>query len=333
MAIDLSTTYLGLKLSSPLMPGASPLVDNLDNVKALQDAGASAIVLRSLFEEQIDREAKAEYAHLKRHEDVFAEAASFFPESADYALGPQEYLEHIRKVKETTKLPVIASLNGTQIGGWVEYANLIQQAGADALELNLYHLATDAAVSGEEVETDLLEIIRTVKAGVKIPVAVKLSPFFSSLASFAKEIEATGADGLVLFNRFYQPDIDLDALEVVPKLDLSTPEELRLRLRWLAIIFGQVKLPLACSGGVHSGADAAKAILAGASAVQVVSALLKHGPSHLATIRAGLERVLIEKEYESVSQLRGALSLQNCPDPAAFERANYLKVLQLWRET
>lgn len=331
MALDLSTTYLGLKLSSPLMPGASPLVDNLDNVKALQDAGASAIVLRSLFEEQIDREMKAEYAHLKRHEDVFAEAASFFPESDEYALGPQEYLEHIRKVKETCKLPVIASLNGTQIGGWVEYANLIQQAGADALELNLYHLATDGAVSGEEVETDLLEIVRTVKAGVKIPVAVKLSPFFSSLASFAKEVETTGADGLVLFNRFYQPDIDLDALEVLPKLDLSSPEELRLRLRWLAIIFGQVKLPMACSGGVHSGNDVAKAILAGASAVQVVSALLKHEPKALRTMREGLEKWMVEKEYESVAQMRGALSLQNCPDPSAFERANYLKVLQLWK--
>ncbi len=331
MALDLSTTYLGLKLSSPLMPGASPLVDNLDHVKALQDAGASAIVLRSLFEEQIDREMKAEYAHLKRHEDVFAEAASFFPESDDYALGPQEYLEHIRKVKETCKLPVIGSLNGTQIGGWVEYANLIQQAGADALELNLYYLATDAAISGEEVESDVLEIVRTVKAGVKIPVAVKLPPFFSSLSHVAKELEGLGADGLVLFNRFYQPDIDLDALEAVPKLDLSSPEELRLRLRWLAILFGQVKLPMACSGGVHSGADAAKALLTGASAVQVVSALLKQGPGHLRTIRAGLEKWMVEKEYESVAQMRGALSLQNCPDASAFERANYLKVLQLWK--
>ncbi len=331
MALDLSTNYLGLKLSSPLMPGASPLVDNLDTVKALQDAGASAIVMRSLFEEQIDREMKAEYAHLKRHEDVFAEAASFFPESDEYALGPQEYLEHIRKVKETCKLPVIASLNGTQIGGWVEYANLIQQAGADALELNLYYLATDAAVSGEEVESDVVEIVRTVKAGVKIPVAVKLSPFFSALGHLAKEVEGIGADGLVLFNRFYQPDIDLDALEVLPKLDLSTPEELRLRLRWLAILFGQVKLPLACSGGVHSSGDVVKSILAGANTVQVVSALLKHGPAYLRTLRIGLEQWMQEKEYESVSQMRGALSLQNCPDPSAFERANYLKVLQLWK--
>ncbi len=331
MALDLSTNYLGLKLASPLMAGASPLVDNLDTVKALQDAGASAIVLRSLFEEQIDREMKAEYAHLRRHEDVFAEAANFFPESDDYALGPQEYLEHIRKVKETCKLPVVASLNGTQIGGWVEYANLIQQAGADALELNLYYLATDAAVSGEEVESDVVEIVRTVKAGVKIPVAVKLSPFFSSLAHMAKEIEGAGADGLVLFNRFYQPDVDLDALEVVPKLDLSNQEELRLRLRWLAILFGQVKLPMACSGGVHAPGDVAKAILTGASVVQVVSALLKNNPGHLRTLRDGLEKWMAEKEYESVGQMRGALSLQNCPDPSAYERANYLKVLQLWK--
>jgi dihydroorotate dehydrogenase (fumarate) len=331
MPIDLSTTYLGLKLANPIMPGASPLVDSLDRVKALQDAGASAIVMHSLFEEQIDREMKAEYAHLHRHEDVFAEAANFFPESDTYALGPQEYLEHIRRGKETCRLPVIASLNGMQLGGWVEYANLIQQAGADALELNLYYLATDAAVSGEEVESDAAEIVRTVKAGVKIPVAVKLSPFFSSLAHFAKEIETAGADGLVLFNRFYQPDIDLEEMEVLPKLELSTPEELRLRLRWLAILFGQVKLPLACTGGVHSAADVAKAILAGADAVQVVSAILKHNPAQIRMMLDGLERWMQAKEYESVNQMRGALSLQNCPDPSAFERANYLKVLQLWK--
>ena len=331
MALDLSTTYLGIKLANPIMPGASPLVDSLDRVKAMQDAGASAIVMHSLFEEQIDREMKAEYVHLRSHEDVFAEAANFFPESDDYALGPQEYLAHIRKIKETCKLPVIASLNGTQLGGWVEYANLIQQAGADALELNLYYLATDGAVSGEEVETDVLEIVRTVKAGVKIPVAVKLSPFFSSLSHMAKEIELNGADGLVLFNRFYQPDIDLEALEVVPKLDLSSPEELRLRLRWLAILFGQVKLPLACTGGVHSAHDVIKSILAGASVVQVVSSLLKHNPAHIRTLLTGLEQWMQEKEYVSIAQMRGALSLQNCPDPAAFERANYLKILQVWK--
>jgi dihydroorotate dehydrogenase (fumarate) len=313
------------------MPGASPLVDNLDHVKALQDSGASAIVLRSLFEEQIDREMKAEYAHLRSHEGAFSEAASFFPESEDYALGPQEYLEHVRRVKESCRLPVIASLNGTQLGGWVEYANLIQQAGADALELNLYYLATDAAVSGEEVETDVLEIIRTVKASIRIPVAVKLSPFFSSLAHFAREVEVTGADGLVLFNRFYQPDIDLEALEVLPKLELSIQEELRLRLRWLAILFGQVKIPMACSGGVHSAGDVVKSILAGASAVQVVSSLLKHNPSHIRSLLSGMEKWMQEKEYESVAQMRGALSLQKCPDPAAFERANYLKILQVWK--
>ena len=331
MPLDLSTTYLGLKLANPIMPGASPLVDSLDRVKALQDAGASAIVMHSLFEEQIDREMKAEYAHLHRHEDVFAEAASFFPESDTYALGPQEYLEHIRRVKESCNLPVIASLNGMQLGGWVEYANLIQQAGADALELNLYYLATDAAFSGEEVESDVVEIVRTVKASVKIPVAVKLSPFFSSFAHLARELEGAGADGLVLFNRFYQPDIDLDALEVEPRLELSTPDELRLRLRWLAILFGQVKLPLACTGGVHSASDVAKAILAGADVVQVVSSLLKHGPAQIRTMLDGLEKWMQEKEYESVNQMRGALSLQNCPDPSAFERANYLKILQLWK--
>ncbi|MFT3830549.1 MAG: dihydroorotate dehydrogenase-like protein [Opitutaceae bacterium] len=331
MALDLTTHYLGLKLANPIMPGASPLVDSLDRVKAMQDAGASAIVMHSLFEEQIDREMKAEYAHLRRHEDVFSEAASFFPDSGDYALGPQEYLEHIRRIKEACKLPVIASLNGTQIGGWVEYANLIQQAGADALELNLYYLATDAAVSGEEVETDILEIVRTVKSSVKIPVAVKLAPFYSSLAHFAREVELTGADGLVLFNRFYQPDIDLENLEAVPTLELSSPEELRLRLRWLSILFGQVKIPMACTGGVHSANDVVKAILAGASVVQVVSSLLKHKPAAIAPMLEGLKKWMEEKEYESVTQMRGALSLQNCPDPAAFERANYLKILQVWK--
>jgi dihydroorotate dehydrogenase (fumarate) len=331
MPLDLSTTYLGLKLSSPIMPGASPLVDNLDRVRQMQDAGASAIVMHSLFEEQIDREMKAEYAHLRRHQDVFAEAANFFPESDDYALGPQEYLEHIRRIKEACKIPVIASLNGTQLGGWVEYANLIQQAGADALELNLYYLATDAAISGEEVEEQVLNIVRTVKASVKIPVAVKLSPFFSSVSHMAKEVELCGADGIVLFNRFYQPDIDLDALEAVPKLDLSTPEELRLRLRWLAILFGQLKVPMACSGGVHSAGDLAKSILAGASAVQVVSALLKRNPGCIRELLDGLREWMEQKEYESVAQMRGALSLQNCPDPAAFERANYLKILQVWK--
>ena len=331
MAIDLTTNYLGLKLANPIMPGASPLVDNLDRVRALQDAGASAIVMHSLFEEQIASEMKAEYAHLRRHEDVFAEAANFFPESDEYALGPQEYLEHIRRIKEICHIPVIGSLNGAQLGGWVEYANLIQQAGADALELNLYYLATDGVVSGEEVETDVLEIVRAVKSSIKIPVAVKLSPFFSSLSHMAREIELSGGDGLVLFNRFYQPDIDLDALEAVPKLDLSTPEELRLRLRWLAILFGQVRIPMACSGGVHSAADVVKSILTGATAVQVVSALLKRNPEYVRELIDGLRVWMEEKEYESVNQLRGALSLQNCPDAAAFERANYLKVLQIWK--
>lgn len=331
MSLDLSTTYLGLKLKNPLMPGASPLVDNLDRVRALEDSGAAAIVMHSLFEEQIEGEMRAEYAHLRRHRDVFAEAASFFPEADDYALGPQEYLEHIRRLKDAVGIPVIASLNGKALGGWVEYANLIQQAGADALELNLYYVPTDPAVSGDEIESDVLEIVRAVKGGVKIPVAVKLSPFYSSVSHMAKELEVCGADGLVLFNRFYQPDIDVETLEVVPKLELSTPEELRLRLRWLAILFGNVNIPLACSGGVHAPADLVKALLAGATSVQVVSALLKRNPDFIRAMLAGLRAWMEAKEYHSVAQMRGALSLQHCPDPAAFERANYLKVLQVWK--
>jgi dihydroorotate dehydrogenase (fumarate) len=328
---NLTTSYLGLTLPHPIMPGASPLVDNLDSVRQLEDAGAAAIVMHSLFEEQIENELRAEFTHLRRFEDVFSEANDFFPRGDDYALGPQEYLEQIRRLKEAVNVPIIASLNGTQVGSWVEYANLIQQAGADALELNLYYLATDCTESGEEIESRVIETVRAVKAGLKIPVAVKLSPFFSSLSHLAKELELCGADALVLFNRFYQPDLDLERLEVVPKLDLSTPEDLRLRLRWLAILYGQLKVPVACSGGVHSAHDVLKALLAGATVVQTVSALLKRQPDYLRTLLGGMRAWMEEKEYESVDQLRGALSLQNCPDPAAFERANYLKTLQIWR--
>jgi len=331
MKPNLSTKYLGLDLSSPIMPGASPLTGNLDQVRKLEDAGAPAIVMHSLFEEQIERDMGAEVAHMRRFEDVFAEAANFFPTAADYALGPEEYLGQLRRIKDAVAIPVIGSLNGTRAGRWVEYASLIERAGADALELNIYSVATDAAISGGQVREDLIEVVKEVKKGINIPVTVKLSPFFSSFSNLGRMLEGVGADGLVMFNRFFQPDIDLEALEVVPRLDLSTPDELRLRLRWLAILFGQVRIPMAASGGIHDPHDVVKSLLAGATVVQTVSALLKNGAGHTTKLIDGLRYWMEENEYESVAQMRGALSLANCPDPAAFERANYLKVLQLWK--
>lgn len=328
---NLSTHYLGLHLANPVVPGASPLTGNLDQVRLLEDAGAPAIVMHSLFEEQIERDVGAEFAHMRRFEDVFSEAANFFPSAADYALGPEEYLGQLRRIKEAVHIPVIGSLNGTRAGRWVEYASLIEQAGADALELNVFHLGTDAAVPGTEVRDSIIEVVREVKRGVSIPVSVKLAPFFSSFSNVGSLLEGAGADALVMFNRFYQPDIDVDTLEVVPKLELSTPDELRLRLRWLAILFGQIRIPMAATGGVHDSHDVVKALLAGATVTQVVSCLLRKGPAHLTALIDGLRYWMEEHEYESVAQMRGALSLANCPDPAAFERANYLKTLQLWK--
>ena len=329
--MDLSTTYLGFKLPNPLMPGASPLVDDLDTVKRLEDAGAAAIVMHSLFEEQITREQLGHLHAVEMHEDSFAEALSYFPQPQEYRLGPEAYLEQIRKIKAMVKVPVIASLNGTSPAGWLDYAKLIQQAGADALELNVYYLATQAWETTESVERRTLEAVRVVKGAIKIPVAVKLSPFYSALANLAKQLDEAGADALVLFNRFYQPDIDVEELEVVPSLQLSDSSELLLRLRWLAILSGHVKGSLACSGGVHSPLDAIKAVMAGAHAVQLVSALLKREPAYLQTVRTGMERWMEEHEYSSLSQMQASMSHQKSPNPQALERANYMKILQGWR--
>lgn len=328
--MDLSTEYLGLRLKSPFLPGASPLVDDLDSVRRLEDAGAAAIVMHSLFEEQITLEAEAEMAHVDAHEHSFAEAGTYLPQAGDFALGPDRYLEQIGRIKRAVDIPVIASLNGVTPGGWTHYAVLMEEAGADALEVNVYYLPTDPSLGSADVEARLVEVVRLVASTVKIPVAVKLSPFFSALPNLAKQVHDAGAHGLVLFNRFYQPDLDPEELEVLPTLQLSNSSELRLRLRWLAILSATTAADLSVSGGVHTGLDAVKAVMAGATTVQMVSALLRQGPGHLAEVLRYFTRWIEEHEYESLAQLRGSLNLRTCPDPAAFERANYLKVLQSW---
>lgn len=329
--MDLRTRYLGLDLAHPFMPGASPFADTLDSVRRVEDAGAPAIVMRSLFEEQIVRERARTLHDLEAHTDSFAEAASFLPRPEEFHLGPHEYVEQVRRIKEAVRIPVIASLNGVTAAGWLEYARLIEQAGADALELNVYHVATDPDETSEHVDRRAIEIVAAVKETVRVPLAVKLSPFCSATAHHARELAAAGARGLVLFNRFYQPDIDPEALEAVPRLALSDSGELLLRLRWLAVLSGRIRADLACSGGVHTPVDAIKALMAGATAVQLVSALLHHGPAHLAVVRDAAERWLEEHEYESLDQLRGSMNLARCPDPSAFERANYMRILQSWR--
>ncbi|HKQ63280.1 MAG TPA: dihydroorotate dehydrogenase-like protein [Candidatus Polarisedimenticolaceae bacterium] len=329
--MDLRTRYLGLDLAHPLMPGASPLVDDMDNVRRLEDAGASCIVMHSLFEEQLVQEELAALHYVEPHEDSFAEALSYVPTTQRFQLGPDEYLSQIVRIKQAVKLPVIGSLNGTTLGGWLSYAALIEQAGADALELNVYELVSDPDQTAEAVEQRTLKMLQAVRGTLRIPIAVKLSPFYTGLPHFARRLREAGADGLVLFNRFYQPDLDTEALEVVPLLRLSDPGELNLRLRWLAILSGRLDSDLACSGGVHGGIDAVKAIMTGAHAVQVVSALLRRGPQYLATLHAELKHWMEEHEYESVAQMRGSMNLLHCPRPGEFERANYIKLLQSLR--
>ena len=326
--MDLSTTYLGLKLPHPIMPGASPMVDKIDLVKRMEDAGASAIVMHSLFEEQLMREELATYHHIDVHADSFAEAMTYLPRPDEFNLGPDQYLEQLVRIKQSVDLPVIASLNGFTSGGWIRYAKLMQDAGANALELNVYYLATNAGEAGEEVEQRTIDILKAVKQAVTVPVSIKLSPFFSSMASMARRLDEAGADGLVLFNRFYQPDIDVESLEVEPTLKLSDSSELNLRLRWLAVVSGRVRASLAVSGGVHTHLDAVKAVMTGAHAVQVVSAILQQGPDVLRRIREGLTQWLEEHEYDSLEQMRGSMNLLRCPDASMFERANYIRILQ-----
>lgn len=329
--MDLSTTYLGFRLAHPLVPGASPLGWDLSMIRRLEDAGAPAIVLPSLFEEQIEADALGTMHHMDVYEGSNAEASSYFPLADDFVMGPERYLEHVHRVKTAVGVPVIGSLNGTSVAGWLAYARLIQDAGADALELNFYHVATNPHESAADVEQRLIDIVASIKDTVRIPVAVKLSPFFSSMSHLARRLDEARADGLVMFNRFYQPDIDPDALSAVPRLQLSDPHELLLRLRWLAILSGRVRASLAATGGAHSALDALKAVMAGAHSVQMVAALLIHGPEHLRLVRRDLAQLLEERDYESLEQAQGSMSLERCPDPDAFERGNYMKILHTWR--
>ena len=326
--MDLSTTYLGLELPHPFISGASPLADDLDTVRRLEDAGAAAIVMRSLFEEQLVQEQVATDWHMASPSDSFAEALSYLPDPESFHLGPGEYLEQLSRVKAAVAVPVFGSLNGTTLGGWLEYARLIQEAGADALELNVYRLAADPDESSEAIERATLDMVRAVRESLEIPLAVKLSPFYTSMAGFARRLEEAGVDGLVLFNRFYQADIDPEELEAVRTLRLSDSSALLLRLRWLAILSARLELSLASSGGVHTGVDAVKAVLCGADAVQVVSALLRNGPEHLTTLRDDTAAWLTEHEYETMAQMRGSMNLERCPDAGAYERANYMHILQ-----
>lgn len=333
MPADLSTTWLGLKLAHPIFPGASPLVDDMDMVRRLEDAGASAITMHSLFEEQLVAEQMAAHKHIDTFSGLNAEANDWFPATSDFVLGPDQYLEQIRKIRAAVKVPVVGSLNGSTPGGWIDYAKLIEQAGANALELNLYALPSDPAQDAHAIEQEQLFIIRKVKQAVKIPIGVKLSPFYSSLPHFAHALEQEGIAGLVLFNRLYQPDIDPEHLALQRVLHLSDSSELLLRLRWLAILSAKTKMSLAVSGGVHDTAHALKALMAGASAVQMVSELLVKGPGRISAIRDALSAWLEEHEYESVKQLVGNMNLVRCPDPSGYERANYVKLLQGYHRT
>jgi dihydroorotate dehydrogenase (fumarate) len=329
--MNLTTTYLGLELANPIVCGSSPLGTSIDTLRQLVDAGAAAVVLPSLFEEEIVGAAKAEMA-MESQGAGFAEASSYLPDPAGYHVGPDHYLDHIRAAKDAVSIPVIASLNGTSPGGWTRYAEKMQAAGADAIELNAYFLATDPGEPGEAVEERTLAIVRAVKAAVSIPIAVKLSPFYSSLSHFASRLEEAGADGLVLFNRFYQPDIDIENLDVVPNLRLSTADELRLRLRWVSILSSQLGISIAASGGAHSAVDVIKAVMTGAHAVQMVSALLIHGPEHIGRTLEAITFWLTEHDYESLAQMQGSMNMAKVPNAAKLTRANYMKMLDSWQQ-
>jgi dihydroorotate dehydrogenase (fumarate) len=325
--IDLSTRYLGLRLASPLVASASPLSESVDAIRAMEDAGAAAVVLSSLFEEQIVSESDALDRYLSSGADSHAEAAGYFPDIHDYRLGPDAYLEHIRRAKAAVDIPIVASLNGVSTGGWVTFAQEMQQAGADALELNIFYVPTDPRLTGAAVEQMYEDVVRDVRASVTIPLAVKLGHAFSALAHVARRLDRTGVNGLVLFNRFYLPDFDLERLEVVPRLTLSSSWELLLRLHWVAILHGHVGADLAVTGGVHEAEDVLKAMMAGARVAMMTSALLRHGIPHLGRVRAALLAWMEAHEYASIAEMQGSMSYRSVREPSAFERANYMKVL------
>jgi dihydroorotate dehydrogenase (fumarate) len=325
--IDLSTTYMGLKLKNPIVASASPLCDSVDKIRLLEDHGIAAVVLPSLFEEQLVVDSESVDADLARGAEAFPESANFFPRMMTYNLGPYGYLELIRKAKESVSVPVIGSLNGISPGGWIEFARDIEQAGADGIELNIYSLVTDPSRAAADVEKDYCELVQEIRKNLTIPIAVKISHFFSAIANFASHLDTSGANALVLFNRFYQPDLDIEQLEVVPSLTLSHPSELLLRLHWVAILYGHIGADMAITGGVHSSQDVLKSMMVGARAAMMTSALLQNGVEHLDTVRAGIVRWMDEHEYESIHQMCGSMSQRNVPDSTAYERANYMRIL------
>ncbi len=329
--MDLSTTYLGLKLRNPIVPSASPISQTLDGIRQLEDAGAGAVVMVSLFEEQITAEAEILDHFLTYGAETYAEAITYFPRMDTYNVGPDRYLDLIRKAKEAVRIPIIGSLNGVSTGGWIEYAQKIQQAGADALELNVYYIPTSIRMTSAEVERMYLDVVCDVRKSISIPVAVKIAPYFSALANMAYQLAEAGADGLVMFNRFYQPDFNLDKLEVEPSLSFSRSSDMLLALRWVAILYGRVSVDFAITNGVHTYQDVLKGMMAGANVTMLAAELLKNGIGRITDILAELRTWMEEHEYESITQMRGSMSQRHVAEPAAFERANYMKALQSWR--
>ena len=328
--MNLTTRYVGLKLRTPLVPSASPLSQSLDNIKRMEDAGASAVVFHSLFEEQLRRERHELHHYLSQGTENHAEVLTYCPEPCEFKVGPEAYVEHIAKAKATVNIPLIGSLNGATFGGWMTYARQIQEAGADALEVNIYSVPSDPDRSAEDIEQSYLTIVASLKAQLKIPVAVKISPFFTNLAQFARRLDQHGADALVLFNRFYQPDIELETLEISPNVLLSTPMAMRLPMRWIALLHGRIGANLAATSGIHRATDALKMLMAGADVTMLCSVLLGRGIDHIKVIEREMREWMEEHEYQSVEQLKGSMSQKNCPDPSAFERAQYMRALSTY---
>ncbi len=329
--VDLATTYMGMRLKNPIVPSASPLSASLDNIKRMEDAGAAAVTLHSLFEEQIEFQAEALTHFLERGTESFAEALTYFPATHEYRREPDDYVEHIRKAKEAVGIPIIASLNGVSPGGWTGYAKRFEEAGADAVELNVYFIPTNPHLMSYDVEDLYVKLLKDVKKHVSIPVAMKLSPYFSAMPHVASMLDAEGANALVLFNRFYQPDLDIEALDVTPNLQLSTPVEMRLPMRWIAILYGRIDCSMALTSGIHTSDDVIKAVMVGADVANICSVLLKEGIGKINDLLLGVTTWLEEHEYESIEQMKGSMSHKSVPEPAAFERANYMKVLNSYK--